>query len=69
MKRHYVGSEIGTLRSVLLHRPNLSLQRLTPENCQDLLFDDVLDVERAGKEHCNAHRPWFSRRYRPAFAA
>ncbi|MEW6483047.1 MAG: arginine deiminase [Pseudomonadota bacterium] len=51
MERHYVGSEIGTLRSVLLHRPNLSLQRLTPENCQDLLFDDVLDVERAGKEH------------------
>lgn len=51
MKRHYVGSEIGQLRSVMLHRPNLSLQRLTPSNCQELLFDDVLSVERAGKEH------------------
>ena len=51
MEKHYVGSEIGTLRTVLLHRPNLSLKRLTPSNCQDLLFDDVLSVERAGEEH------------------
>lgn len=51
MKRHYVGSEIGQLRSVLLHRPHLSLKRLTPSNCQSLLFDDVLSVEEAGKEH------------------
>ena len=51
MEKHYVGSEIGTLRSVLLHRPHLSLKRLTPGNCQDLLFDDVLSVERAGEEH------------------
>lgn len=51
MERHYVGSEIGTLKTVLLHRPRLSLQRLTPSNCQDLLFDDVLCVERAVEEH------------------
>lgn len=30
MEKHYVGSEIGQLRSVMLHRPNLSLKRLTP---------------------------------------
>ncbi|STQ14510.1 arginine deiminase [Enterobacter cloacae] len=47
MEKHYVGSEIGQLRSVMLHRPNLSLKRLTPSNCQELLFDDVLSVERA----------------------
>ncbi len=41
MEKHYVGSEIGQLRSVMLHRPNLSLKRLTPSNCQELLFDDV----------------------------
>ncbi|MBA2026985.1 arginine deiminase family protein, partial [Escherichia coli] len=35
----------------MLHRPNLSLKRLTPSNCQELLFDDVLSVERAGEEH------------------
>ncbi|WP_312633385.1 arginine deiminase [Pseudescherichia sp.] len=51
MEKHYVGSEVGQLRSVMLHRPNLSLKRLTPSNCQDLLFDDVLSVERAGEEH------------------
>ncbi len=51
MKKHYVGSEIGQLRSVMLHRPHLSLKRLTPSNCQELLFDDVLSVEKAGEEH------------------
>ena len=60
MDKHYVGSEIGQLRSVMLHRPNLSLKRLTPSNCQELLFDDVLSVERAGEEHdvfANTERP------------
>ena len=33
----------------MLHRPNLS-PASTPSNCQDLLFDDVLSVERAGQE-------------------
>ena len=51
MERHYVGSEIGQLKTVLLHRPRLSLERLTPSNCQELLFDDVLCVERAVEEH------------------
>jgi len=46
-----VYSEIGTLRKVLVHRPELSLQRLTPANCAELLFDDVLWVERAQLEH------------------
>ncbi|WP_426416857.1 arginine deiminase [Aestuariirhabdus sp. LZHN29] len=51
MSRFYVGSEIGQLHKVMLHRPELSLRRLTPTNCEDLLFDDVLRVEQAGKEH------------------
>ncbi|MDT0761312.1 arginine deiminase, partial [Staphylococcus pseudintermedius] len=42
MEKHFVGSEIGQLRIVMLHRPNLSLKRLTLSNCQELLFDDVL---------------------------
>jgi arginine deiminase len=46
-----VHSEIGKLRKVLVHRPELSLQRLTPANCSELLFDDVLWVERAQIEH------------------
>ena len=46
-----VHSEVGRLRKVLVHRPELSLQRLTPANCAELLFDDVLWVERAQIEH------------------
>ena len=46
-----VHSEIGKLRKVMVHRPGLSLQRLTPSNHDDLLFDDVLWVERAQYEH------------------
>src|SRR4029450_14012894 len=49
--RLYVGSEVGRLRRVILHRPELSLQRLTPRNMEDLLFDDVLRVSQAAAEH------------------
>lgn len=46
-----VASETGTLRRVLLHRPDLELRRLTPTNAADLLFDDILWVKRARQEH------------------
>jgi arginine deiminase len=46
-----VHSEVGKLRKVMVHRPELSLRRLTPSNHDDLLFDDVLWVERAQFEH------------------
>ena len=46
-----VNSEVGKLRKVIVHRPELSLKRLTPNNHDDLLFDDVLWVERAQWEH------------------
>ena len=46
-----VHSEVGKLRKVMVHRPDLSLQRLTPANHDELLFDDVLWVERAQYEH------------------
>ena len=46
-----VHSEVGRLRQVMVHRPELSLQRLTPSNHDGLLFDDVLWVERAQYEH------------------
>jgi len=49
--RTFVGSEVGVLRRVLLHRPDRELKRLTPRNKDDLLFDDVLWVERAQFEH------------------
>ena len=49
--RYGVHSEVGTLRRVILHRPDLELQRLTPSNVDDLLFDEILWVKRARQEH------------------
>ncbi len=46
-----VHSEVGRLRHVIVHRPDLSLRRLTPDNCERYLFDDVLWVKRARQEH------------------
>jgi arginine deiminase len=51
MADFFVGSEIGRLKKVMVHRPDLELRRLTPSNHDDLLFDDVLWVSRARKQH------------------
>ena len=46
-----MGSEVGRLRTVILHRPGDELRRLTPRNNDELLFDGVPWVERAQAEH------------------
>jgi arginine deiminase len=46
-----VDSEVGRLRQVILHRPDLELKRLTPDNAAELLFDDLLWVAEAQAEH------------------
>jgi arginine deiminase len=46
-----VHSEVGTLRKVLVCRPGLAHHRLTPTNADALLFDDVLWVENAQRDH------------------
>ena len=46
-----VHSEVEKLRTVLVCRPGLAHQRLTPGNCHELLFDDVLWVQEAQKDH------------------
>jgi arginine deiminase len=46
-----VHSEVGKLRTVIVHRPDLAHERLSPTNCRDLLFDDVIWVRRARQEH------------------
>ncbi len=48
---HYVDSEVGRLRTVLLHRPGPELARLTPRNNDSLLFDAIPWVGRAQEEH------------------
>ncbi|HEU0170802.1 MAG TPA: arginine deiminase [Acidimicrobiales bacterium] len=46
-----VHSEVGRLRKVLVCEPGLAHRRLTPTNCDNLLFDDVLWVDSAQRDH------------------
>ena len=46
-----VHSEVGQLRKVLVCARGLAHERLTPSNCDDLLFDDVLWVQNARRDH------------------
>jgi arginine deiminase len=46
-----VTSEVGVLREVILHRPDLELRRLTPANKESLLFDELVWVAKAQQEH------------------
>lgn len=48
---HSISSEIGQLKKVLVHRPGKELNRLTVTNKDSFLFDDLLWVEEAQKEH------------------
>jgi len=43
-------SEVGKLHTVMVHRPDLAHERLSPSNCHELLFDDVIWVRRARQE-------------------
>ena len=48
-----VHSEVGRLRKVLVCAPGLAHRRLTPTNGDDLLFDDVMWVENAQRDHAD----------------
>src|SRR5690349_25009068 len=48
-----VHSEVGRLRKVLVCAPGLAHRRLTPTNSHDLLFDDVMWVENAQRDHAD----------------
>jgi arginine deiminase len=50
---HGVHSEVGRLRKVLVCSPGLAHRRLTPTNSDELLFDDVLWVENAQRDHAD----------------
>jgi len=51
MPTHGADSEVGTLQTVMLHRPGPELKRLTPRNNDKLLFDGIPWVSRAQAEH------------------
>jgi arginine deiminase len=47
----HVTSETGALQSVLVHTPGLELEAVTPGNREDYLYDDIIGVETAEREH------------------
>ena len=47
----YVGSEIGKLNRVFLHKPGKELERITIDNREELLIDEIVWVERARQNH------------------
>ncbi len=48
---YHVASEVGQLRQVIVHRPGLEMDRLTPSNKDALLFDDVMWTGQAQRDH------------------
>ncbi len=51
MSEFGVYSEVGKLRKVIVHRPGMEMRRLTPTNCEELLFDDVIWTRQARQDH------------------
>src|SRR5438132_91456 len=51
MSRVHVTSEIGPLRAVLVHTPGRELVAITPGNREDYLYDDIIDLDLAQREH------------------
>jgi len=51
MSEFGVHSEVGKLRKVIVHRPGMEMRRLTPTNCEELLFDDVIWTRQARQDH------------------
>ncbi len=49
--RVHVSSEIGALRAVLVHTPGAELLGVTPGTREDYLYDDIIDLEQAQRQH------------------
>lgn len=46
-----VNSEIGPLETVVVHTPGQEMENMTPETAAEVLYDDILNLELAGREH------------------
>ncbi|MCB5249930.1 MAG: arginine deiminase family protein [Candidatus Cloacimonadales bacterium] len=51
MEKVSIKSEIGRLRKVIVHEPGQEIEIMTPKNSNDLLYDDILSLHYAKKEH------------------
>ena len=47
----YVSSEIGTLKRVIIHRPDEGIARISPRRAEELLFDDIVHLPQMRREH------------------
>ncbi len=47
----FVGSEINKLESVIIHKPDSGISRISPQKSDDLLFDDIVHLPLMRKEH------------------
>src|SRR5690554_5912565 len=47
----YVNSEINTLQKVIVHRPDKGISRISPKRSEELLFDDIVFLEKMQEEH------------------
>jgi len=47
----YANSEIGTLKKVLVHRPDAGIARVSPKRAEELLFDDIVYLPKMQEEH------------------
>ncbi len=47
----FSNSEIGTLKTVLVHRPDEGIARISPKRAEELLFDDIVHLPRMQYEH------------------
>jgi len=56
MSRVHVTSEIGALRTVLVHTPGHELQAVTPDTRLQYLYDDIIDIGFARREHDTLRR-------------
>lgn len=48
-----VYSEIGKLQGVILHRPGIELERMTPENIHEALYSDILSMDIAQRDYAS----------------
>ena len=51
MDKLLINNEIGKLKKILLHRPGFELDRITPDDLKEVLFDDIPWMSRMRKEH------------------
>ncbi len=46
-----VNSEIGSLKKVIIHRPDEGIARISPKKAEELLFDDIVHLPQMKEEH------------------